>query len=113
MAFFGKVLEEERRSAGSVPKVFLDHPPTPERILKSQEEIKEVLPKRDQYLVSTSEFADVRARLSTAVSTLQKQQKPSPTLRTREAASGNTRTRTDGEGKDRGDDSPPVLRRHD
>jgi len=102
VAFFGKVLEEERRSAGSVPKVFLDHPPTPERILKSQEEIKEVLPKRDQYLVSTSEFADVRARLSTAVSTLQKQQKPSPTLQTREAASGNTRTRTDGEGKDRG-----------
>src|SRR5262249_31092839 len=58
VAFFGKVLEEERRSPGSVPKVFQDHPPTPEHILKSQKEIMEILPKRDQYLVSTSEFDD-------------------------------------------------------
>ena len=35
-AFFGKVLQEGRRSPGSVPRIFLDHPPTPERILKSK-----------------------------------------------------------------------------
>ena len=44
MAFFGKVLEEERRSPGSVPKVFQDHP-TPDRILKSEEEIKKFSPR--------------------------------------------------------------------
>src|SRR2546425_10429933 len=48
VTFFGKVLEEERRQPGSVPKIFQDHPPTPDRILKAEEEIKQ-LPKRDEY----------------------------------------------------------------
>ena len=36
VAFFGKIMQEERREPGSVPKVFLDHPPTPDRIVKSE-----------------------------------------------------------------------------
>src|SRR5437867_9437914 len=51
VAFFGKVMDEERRAPGSVPKIFQDHPPTPDRLIKSTEEIKEILPKREQYLV--------------------------------------------------------------
>jgi predicted Zn-dependent protease len=112
VAFFGRVIQEERRSPGSVPRIFQDHPPTPEPILKSQEEINELLPRRDRYLVSTSEFDDVRGRLSTAVSILRRQQKPGPTLEKREVASRSTRTQTD-EGKDPGGDSPPMLRRRD
>ena len=54
-------------------------------------QINEVLPKRHQYLVSTSGFDDVRARLSTVVSGLRKQQKPGPTLAKREVAGGSTR----------------------
>ena len=112
VAFFGKVIEEERHSPGSVPKIFLDHPPTPERILKSEEEIKEILPKRDQYLVSTSEFDDIRARLQTATSNRRKQEKAGPTLDKREAADRDT-TQSKGQGKDRGDEKPPVLHRRD
>jgi predicted Zn-dependent protease len=83
VAFFGKVMDEERRSPGSVPKIFQDHPPTPDRIVKSEEEIKEILPKRDQYLVSTSEFNDVKSRMQTIISTRRREQKPGPTLQKR------------------------------
>jgi predicted Zn-dependent protease len=118
VAFFGKVMEEERRIPGSVPSVFMDHPPTGERIIKSEEEIKEILPKRDQYLVSTSEFDDVKARLQQVISN-RKKMKPGesgPTLRKRESTDQTT-TQTQqtpqGTGSSGGDDQPPVLKRHD
>jgi len=115
VAFFGKVMDEERRAPGSVPKIFQDHPPTPDRIIKSQEEIKEILPKRDQYLVSTSEFNDVKSRMQTIISTRRREQKPGPTLQKRESTDQST---TQGQpGKQRktqgDDDEPPVLRRRD
>jgi beta-barrel assembly-enhancing protease len=113
VAFFGKVLEEERHSPGSVPNVFLDHPPTPERIVKSQKEIMEILPNRDQYLVSTSEFDDIKARLQTAISSRQKPGKVGPTLEKRGAANKSAGAQAGSQGKDQGDDQPPVLRRRD
>ena len=116
VAFFGKVLEEERRMPGSVPKVFLDHPPTPDRIVKSEEEIKQILPKREQYLVSTSEFDDVKARLQSVMSNRRKMERPGPTLRKREATDKTTTTaQTQGQGQDQSkeDDTPPVLKRRD
>jgi predicted Zn-dependent protease len=111
VTFFSKVIEAERRQPGSVPKIFQDHPPTPERILKCEQEIKEMLPKREQYLVSTSEFNDVKARLKTVVASLKKDEKPGPTLRKR-APDESTPA---GEGKDasQDDDKPPVLKRRD
>jgi hypothetical protein len=44
--------------------MFANHPQTPDRILHSQEEIAHILPARDQYMVTTSEFDDVKARLA-------------------------------------------------
>src|SRR5438034_2551724 len=90
VAFFGKVMDEERRSPGSVPKIFQDHPPTPDRIIKSTEEIKEILPKREQCLVSTSEFNDVKSRMQTVISTRRREQKPGPTLHKRESTDQGT-----------------------
>src|SRR6516165_4121542 len=78
-AFFGKVLEEERRQPGSVDKIFADHPPTPERIIQAEEEIKK-LPPRDQYLLSTSEFDDVNSRLNTLLANLKKSEKRGPSM---------------------------------
>ena len=37
VGFFGKVMDEERRSPGSMAKVFADHPPTGDRIIASEE----------------------------------------------------------------------------
>jgi len=47
-----------------VAKAFSDHPQTPDRIEHSQEEIAHILPAKDEYTVTTSEFDDVKARLA-------------------------------------------------
>ena len=113
VTFFSKVIEQDRRSPGSVPTVFASHPPTPERILKSEEEIKAILPKRAQYLVSTSEFDDVKARLQSIMSLKKKgDKKEGPTLRKRETGEQAGTEPAPGE-KKQDEEKPPVLRRRD
>src|SRR5208283_3895954 len=120
VGFFGKVMDEERRSPGSMAKVFADHPPTGDRIIASEEEIQKILPKRPQYLVSTSEFDDIKARLQTVI-TQRKRQKPGdsgPTLRKHQTPDSTTTTTQSGTGQQpsdssTGDDQPPVLKRRD
>ena len=63
VSFFEKIEAEERRHPGSIPKIFSTHPPTPDRVQKAQEEITTILPARDEYVVTTSEFDTVKARL--------------------------------------------------
>ena len=119
VAFFGKVMDEERRMPGSMPQVFMDHPPTGDRIIKTEEEIKQILPKKDQYLVSTSEFDDVKARLQQVISN-RKRLKPGetggPTLRKRQpsdqtSAPTQTAGQSSGSSGSAGDEQPPVLKR--
>ena len=104
---------------GSMPQVFMDHPPTGDRIIKSEEEIKQILPKKEQYLVSTSEFDDVKARLQQVISN-RKKLKPGesggPTLRKRQpsdqtSAPTQTAGQGQGSGSSGGDEQPPVLKR--
>lgn len=116
VTFFGKIIQEERRQPGSVPKVFSDHPPTAERIIKAQEEIKQVLPERDQYLVSTSEFDDIKARLNSTmnVQKAKNQQEDRPTLIKREPRDESTTQSPSGKDSNgTGEDNPPVLHRRD
>jgi predicted Zn-dependent protease len=105
--FFGKVLEEERRQPGSVPQLFADHPPTPDRIVKCEEEIKQFKPK-EQYLVTTSEFDNVHARLHTLLASLRKPGKAGPSLEKHpdQTASPDSKGQSS-------DDKPPVLKRKD
>jgi hypothetical protein len=63
VSFFEKVQADEKKQPGTIPKVFSTHPPTPDRIEAIQKEIATILPARDQYIVSTSEFDTVKARL--------------------------------------------------
>ncbi len=63
ITFFEKVEVLEKHKPGAVAKVFANHPQTPDRILHTQEEIARILPPRDEYMVTTSEFDDVKARL--------------------------------------------------
>ena len=63
VSFFEKIEAEERRHPGSIPKVFSTHPPTPDRVQKAQQEIATILPARDEYIVTTSEFDLVKSRL--------------------------------------------------
>ncbi len=64
ISFFEKMQALEKRKPGIVAKTFSDHPQTPDRILRSQEEIAHILPAKDEYTVTTSEFDDVKARLA-------------------------------------------------
>ena len=64
ISFFEKIQALEKRKPGLVAKAFSDHPQTPDRILHSQEEIARFLPAKAEYLVTTSEFDDVKARLA-------------------------------------------------
>jgi hypothetical protein len=64
ITFFEKVQALEKRKPGLVAKAFSDHPQTPDRILHTQEEIARILPAKDEYTVTTSEFEDVKARLA-------------------------------------------------
>src|SRR6266702_5810805 len=63
ITFFERVQADEKRRPGTIPKVFSTHPPTPERIQNAQQEIATILPAREEYIVSTSEFDSVKARL--------------------------------------------------
>jgi Zn-dependent protease with chaperone function len=62
--FFEKIETLEKKKPGSVAKVFSTHPMTDDRIKKSQEEIQTILAPRPEYVVNTSEFNDVKGRLS-------------------------------------------------
>jgi beta-barrel assembly-enhancing protease len=64
ISMFEKIQALEKRKPGLVAKAFSDHPQTPDRILHSQEEIAHILPAKQDYLVTTSEFDDVKARLA-------------------------------------------------
>src|SRR5271157_5826873 len=62
--FFEKIETLERKKPGSVAKVFMTHPMTDDRIKASQEEIQKDLKPKPEYVVNTSEFNDVKARLA-------------------------------------------------
>src|SRR5467141_402480 len=63
VTFFERIQADEKRRPGSIPKVFSTHPPTPERIENTQKEIARILPARQEYIVTTSEFDSVKSRL--------------------------------------------------
>jgi len=63
VSFFEKVQALEKKQPGTVPKIFSTHPLTPDRIEAAQKEISTILPTREEYIVSTSEFDLVKRRL--------------------------------------------------
>jgi hypothetical protein len=62
--FFEKIDALEKHKPGTLAKVFADHPQTPDRIAHSEEEIATIMPARPDYVVTTSEFDDIKARLA-------------------------------------------------
>jgi predicted Zn-dependent protease len=62
--FFEKIESLEKKKPGSVSKIFATHPMTDDRIKAAQEEIQKDLTPKPEYVVNTSEFNDVKARLA-------------------------------------------------
>jgi len=64
VTFFQKIESTEKHKPGSIAKAFSTHPQTPDRIAASEKEIATVLPPKSEYVVTTSEFDQVKARLA-------------------------------------------------
>jgi predicted Zn-dependent protease len=115
VSFFEKLQAKEKRKPGTFAKAFATHPQTPDRIEKSQEEIGKILPARAQYVVSTSEFDDVKARLAVIENrrkVVDEKESGKPSLR-RTTTSDKTGSDKDKDGKDKDDDRPTLKRRED
>jgi len=110
VSFFEKVQAKEKKKPGTLAKAFSTHPQTPDRIEKSQQEIATILPARPQYLVSTSEFDEVKARLAVLENrhkVLDEKEGNKPSLRrtsTKDKSAGNDKS---------ADDDRPTLKRRD
>ena len=61
--FFEKIQTLEKKKPGTMAKVFSTHPMTDDRIKAAQKNIQEYLKMKPEYVVTTSEFNDVKARL--------------------------------------------------
>jgi hypothetical protein len=111
ISFFEKIQAKEKKKPGSLAKAFATHPQTPDRIGATQKEIASVLPSKDQYIVNTSEFDQVKSRLA-AIENRKKiddsKDKDKPTLR---RASADDKTNNKGDKKS--DDDRPTLKRRD
>jgi predicted Zn-dependent protease len=78
---FERVESTERQRPGSVSKLFRTHPLTADRIERTQKNINEILPTRNEYVLNTSEYEEVRARLDTVAKAADKTRSTHPTLR--------------------------------
>jgi hypothetical protein len=115
ISFFEKIQALEKRKPGMVAKAFADHPQTPDRIVHSQEEIARILPPRDEYTVTTSEFDDVKARLARIENKrrlIDNKDKNRPSLRRASTGSGDP-TSQQGDSTTGTDDKPTLHRRED
>ncbi|OFV97395.1 MAG: peptidase M48 [Acidobacteria bacterium RIFCSPLOWO2_12_FULL_54_10] len=61
--FFEKIQAREKSRPGTLAKAFSTHPLTPDRIDAAQTEMTTILPPRDEYVVSSSEYDRVVDRL--------------------------------------------------
>jgi len=110
VTFFERIQADDKRRPGTIPKAFSTHPPTPERIENTQKEIARILPARQEYIVTTSEFDNVKARLRNIMFTRKvTDAKDKPTLRTKTEQSKKQPTSTDPNSTS--DDDRPTLKR--
>jgi predicted Zn-dependent protease len=112
IAFFEKIEAQEKKKPGAIAKAFASHPATPDRISNLQKEIATILPNKEQYLVTTSEFDDVKTRLA-AIENRRKvtdsKDDNKPTLRRTAQSKDDSKDKTD----DKKDDDRPTLKRRD
>ena len=100
-----------------VAKLFSTHPMTEDRIRRAQAEIATILLPRDQYVVTTSEFDEVKSRLAKATIRIKSKDdgKPNrPTLRRRTPQAGDSGNGRNGRNQIDGDRSAnhAALQRH-
>jgi predicted Zn-dependent protease len=128
VTFFEKLEARETAKPGTMSKLFASHPPTPVRIEQTKGNIAKILPDKEQYVVTTSEFNKIKKQLAALEMrrpTEEESNKPSLRRRTTSTRDDDTDTRdakTDSKTADdkkeaekkeeeKKEDDRPVLRR--
>jgi beta-barrel assembly-enhancing protease len=109
---FEKIDALEKHKPGALAKAFSDHPQTPDRIMRSEQEIATIMPAKLDYMVSTSEFDDVKSRLARIENKRKLNDKSNgnkPTLR--RVGGSNNDPNSSGTGSSTDDDRPTLGHR--
>jgi predicted Zn-dependent protease len=106
--FLEKLDALERRKPGTMSQLFRSHPPMSTRIAQTQKDVQELLKQRSQYVVTTSEFNDLKDRLRSQLNRRKADPKPNvPTLRRPGERPGSIEDRQVPQ-----DDERPTLKRN-
>jgi beta-barrel assembly-enhancing protease len=111
VTIFEKLENLEKTKPHLISKAFSSHPQTPDRIEATQKEIASILPPRAEYVVTTSEFDDVKARLARIENKRKLNdggKSNTPTLR---RASGSNNDPNNPDNSQQGSDRPTLQRR--
>jgi beta-barrel assembly-enhancing protease len=116
VTIFEKLENLEKTKPHMIAKAFSSHPQTPDRIEATQKEIATILPPRAEYVVTTSEFDDVKARLAR----IENKRKLNdggkgnqPTLRRASSTTSDPNAAPDPSQQGQGNDRPTLQRRDD
>lgn len=109
--FFEKLKAKEKHKMNFIAKAFSTHPMTKDRVERAEKEIEQLLPPRPQYVVDTSEFQEIKARLGKLLNRdhmrLLRPGESKPTLHHTEVNNGPPKL----EKRDGNDDGRPTLKR--
>jgi predicted Zn-dependent protease len=111
--FFEKIQTLEKKKPGTFAKVFSTHPMTDARIKAAQNEIETILKPKPEYVVTTSEFNDVRNRLSMLHNHRKVDNNMDPTRPTLRRSPGSGNGPVDNGTGTSTDDDRPTLKRRD
>src|SRR5580704_6909771 len=112
--FFEKLQSLEKKKPGTLGAFFSDHPPTGTRIVAVQKDIQEHLKDKSEYVVTTSEFNDTKAKLLAMHN--RRANDPGadpnkPRLIKKPGSSGSDNGSVSGTSTNTGDDDRPTLKR--
>jgi predicted Zn-dependent protease len=86
ISIFEKMEALERRAPGTISRAFSTHPMDADRIARTEKEIEAILPARQEYVVTTSDYAAMRQRLMARDTPPQKSAPEQPMLKTAPSA---------------------------
>jgi predicted Zn-dependent protease len=112
--FFEKIQSDEKKKPGTLSKIFASHPMTDDRIKTAQKNIQEMLEAKPEYVVTTSEFNDVKARLMAMHNRRKVDVKDPNRPQLKKAPGGGTAPIEDSDGKKKDgedEDERPTLKR--
>lgn len=113
VSIFEKIESLNRSKPGLAVRIFSTHPMDADRIQKTQKEIERILPAKETYVVSTSEYHDMRERLIAKDLHRKKEVNGQPQLRRTPGNGAPAEGGPDGKEAKQDPDERPTIRRRD